>query len=187
MRFHVLLSTLIFLISAFFLAGTNLTAAPTLFDPPTIGGGGVTGGVEDDEPETFPNNSPEDLEDEQQAADDAGIDPTTIVSSGGGSGLVPDTLLNVTLKYVVLVDGTVIVGPKFHDGVEVLTHPVLAGGADVTAAGDIEFATGKGIVFVVDITRHSGHYEPSEDSVDHAADVLGEHFPVLGVTKDLDE
>jgi hypothetical protein len=65
-----------------------------------------------------------------------------------------------TALWAVLQDGSLAVMPKFVDGVEI-AHPVLSGGA---AQG----------YFGLEINNNSGHFLPSEESLQTGIDAFAE-------------
>lgn len=69
------------------------------------------------------------------------------------------------------VQRELIVAPQLKNGFEI-RHPVLAGGQDVLAAGELELVQGGGAKFVIDLTNKSGHYEPEPGCLDEAVRIL---------------
>ena len=76
---------------------------------------------------------------------------STIVNSG-------------TIKYVVTESGELIIAPHTVNGIEI-SHAVLSGGRPVLAAGQANIAASGGKMFGIDISRHSGHFMPLEESL----------------------
>jgi hypothetical protein len=77
------------------------------------------------------------------------------------------------LVFVVTVQRELIVAPQIMNGFEI-RHPVLAGGDEVLAAGELELVQEDGMKLVLDLTNKSGHYEPEADCLDVAVQVLEE-------------
>lgn len=75
------------------------------------------------------------------------------------------------LVFVVTVDRELIVAPQLHRGFEI-RHPVLAGGAPVAAAGELEVLDAGSVRVVLDLTNKSGHYEPDAACLTIATEVL---------------
>ena len=75
------------------------------------------------------------------------------------------------LVFVVTVQHELIVAPQLKNGFEI-RHPVLAGGQDVLAAGELELVQGGGAKFVIDLTNKSGHYEPEPGCLNAAVRIL---------------
>jgi hypothetical protein len=83
------------------------------------------------------------------------------------------------IKWVVLANGELRVVPKWVMGEEI-SHAVLSGGAPVQAAGEADIAGSAGHYVGTEIAPHSGHFLPSEASLETARDVfrqLGIEFP----------
>ncbi|RSM36956.1 hypothetical protein DMA12_38340 [Amycolatopsis balhimycina DSM 5908] len=100
------------------------------------------------------NRLPERLADELQQARELGVGPIELGTPkfrdliGAGA---------ITVKWAVLLDGRLVVIPKYVGTVE-LKHPVLSGGADVLSAGEATISGGGPGVFGLDINPTSGHY-----------------------------
>ena len=77
------------------------------------------------------------------------------------------------LVFVVRLDRALIVAPQLHRGFEV-RHPVLAGGAAVLAAGEIELVYFTDVRVVLDLTNKSGHYRPHASCLEVTVEVLVE-------------
>ena len=75
------------------------------------------------------------------------------------------------LVFVVTIQRELVVAPQIKSGFEI-RHPVLAGGRDVLAAGEIELVQGGGTKLVLDLTNKSGHYEPGPRCLDVAVKAL---------------
>jgi hypothetical protein len=78
------------------------------------------------------------------------------------------------LVFVVTIQRELIVAPQIKNGFEI-RHPVLAGGQNVLAAGELELVHGGDMKLVLTLTNKSGHYEPEPGCLDVAVQVL-EHF-----------
>jgi RHS repeat-associated protein len=117
----------------------------------------------------FENLMPEKLKDELADARELGVQPLR----PGEPGF--DEAVNAgTVKWVVTTDGDLLVVPKFVDGTEI-PHTVASGGAPVLAAGEAEIAGAGGKYIGVDINEHSGHYQPSPDSLQTGKDAFQSH------------
>lgn len=75
------------------------------------------------------------------------------------------------LVFVVTVERQLIVAPQLKNGFEI-RHPVLAGGEDVLAAGELDLVQGDGMKIVLELTNKSGHHEPAADCLETARQVL---------------
>lgn len=82
-----------------------------------------------------------------------------------GSPLFDEFIGAGRIKWAVLQDGTLATVPKFVSGHQI-SHAVISGGADVRAAGEADIAGTAGQYFGLDITNHSGHFLPSDASLD---------------------
>ncbi len=119
------------------------------------------------EPETYTNRLPDEFADEMAAAKAAKV---TAVSCPGDEfdELVAE---GERLVFVVTIQRELVVAPQIKNGFEI-RHPVLAGGRDVLAAGEIELVHGGDAKFVLDLTNKSGHYEPDPGCLDAAVKIL---------------
>jgi hypothetical protein len=99
------------------------------------------------------------LPEELAAAARVGAKPITF-GAKGTSGIVNSG----TIKYVVTESGELIISPHTLNGVEI-SHAVLSGGRPVLAAGQANIAASGGKMFGIDISRHSGHFMPLEESL----------------------
>lgn len=73
--------------------------------------------------------------------------------------------------FVVTIQRELIVAPQTKNGFEI-RHPVLAGGQDVLAAGELELVHGGNTKLVLELTNKSGHYQPQPRCLDVAVQVL---------------
>jgi hypothetical protein len=125
--------------------------------------------------ELFSNKMPEMLDQELATAERLGVEPTAAGSAGFDSALSMGTI-----KWAVLEDGTLVVTPKFVDGVEIY-HSVLSGGAPVRAAGEADVAgSAETGYYGLGIDNHSGHFLPSQESLQIGIDAFnaaGIQFP----------
>ena len=83
------------------------------------------------------------------------------------------------IKWAVTEAEQLSVVPKWVGGVEI-SHAVLVGGQPVLAAGEADVAVGGGRLFGIEITSHSGHYQPDLESVEigrAAFAAIGVDFP----------
>ena len=81
-----------------------------------------------------------------------------------------------TIKWVVTEAGELLISPHSVGGSEI-SHAVIAGGRPVLAAGQAEIAGSGGAYIGLSITNHSGHYMPSEGSLQVGIDA----FAALGI------
>jgi hypothetical protein len=115
-----------------------------------------------DDPETFPNQKPDDLEDEKEAADGVGAKPVKVTDDS------VKTMVNEgKIKFVVKKNGDLIVCQHTINTVEI-SHAVLADGEDVLTAGEADISHGDGKFVGISIDNNSGHYKPSEESLEIA-------------------
>ncbi|SEF35775.1 hypothetical protein SAMN05421837_108370 [Amycolatopsis pretoriensis] len=100
------------------------------------------------------NRLPERLDDELRQARELGIEPVELGTQEFrhliGAG-------DVAVKWAVLLDGRLVVIPKYVGSVE-LKHPVLSGGADVLDAGEAVINGAGPGTFGININLNSGHY-----------------------------
>jgi hypothetical protein len=110
----------------------------------------------------FPNQLPKSLAEELRTAERLGVKP---IAPDGTQAF--DNLINTgeKLKWAVLEDGTLVVVPKYVQGVEI-SHSVLSRGAAVRAAGEAEIAGAGGRYYGLSINNHSGHFRPSAESLE---------------------
>jgi hypothetical protein len=127
-------------------------------------GDGGTGGGSDHE--TFPNTMPENLAEEQELAKELGVTPLQVGQPGF------DEIINEgPVKWVVTADGKLWIIPKYVSEAEI-AHSVIANGGDVIAAGEADIAGSNGQYVGLDITNHSGHYLPSQGSLEIAKKIF---------------
>ncbi|MEU6760877.1 DUF6531 domain-containing protein [Streptomyces sp. NPDC046853] len=123
----------------------------------------------------YPNQMPESLDAELADAARAGVRP---VRPGDPDF---DTIINSgQIKWAVNLDGELVVMPRNVPGVDELKHPVLTGGDDVLAAGHADVAGSQGGYFGVALDNDSGHYLPSNASLQVGRDA----FERAGITFD---
>ncbi|GGX19887.1 type IV secretion protein Rhs [Streptomyces malachitofuscus] len=108
---------------------------------------------------TYENQMPEELERELDEADRLGVRPLRVGDSG-----FDEAINSGTIKWVVDQNGDLLVMPKTLPGVE-LKHPVLTRGGPVQTAGEAEIAGADGSYIGLVINNNSGHYKPSQDSL----------------------
>ncbi|MFJ2058719.1 putative T7SS-secreted protein [Streptomyces sp. NPDC087908] len=108
----------------------------------------------------FHNRMPEELERELADAERLGVKPMRVGDPG-----FDDVINSGTVKWAVTEEGELVFIPKHVQGVE-LKHPVLTNGAPVRAAGEAEIAGGSGNYFGMEINNQSGHYWPSQESLE---------------------
>ncbi len=124
--------------------------------------------------ETFPNTMPENLEEEQALAKELGVTPVQVGQPGF------DKIINEgDIKWVVTVDGELWIIPHTV-GNDEIKHSIITNGGDVIAAGDANIAGSNGQYIGIDISNNSGHYLPSEESLEIAKKIFesyGIKFP----------
>ncbi|MDX2562516.1 DUF6531 domain-containing protein [Streptomyces sp. TX20-6-3] len=108
----------------------------------------------------FHNQMPEELERELADAERLGVKPMRVGDPG-----FDDVINSGTVKWAVTEEGELVFIPKNVQGIE-LKHPVLTNGAPVRAAGEAEIAGGSGNYFGMEINNQSGHYWPSQESLE---------------------
>jgi hypothetical protein len=69
-----------------------------------------------------------------------------------------------TVKWAVTLASNLVLMPKHVRGVEI-AHTVLTGGMPVLAAGEAEIVGAAGTYALIEINRHSGHYQPDAASL----------------------
>lgn len=69
-----------------------------------------------------------------------------------------------TVKWAVTLANELVLIPKFVRSVEI-AHTALTGGAPVLAAGEAEIVGAAGNYALLEINRHSGHYQPDAASL----------------------
>ncbi|MGW7135597.1 putative T7SS-secreted protein [Streptomyces xanthophaeus] len=108
----------------------------------------------------FDNRMPGELADELADAERLGVKPIRAGDAG-----FDDIINSGTVKWAVTEEGELVFIPKHVQGTE-LKHPVLTNGAPVRAAGEAEIAGSSGNYFGMEINNQSGHYWPSQESLD---------------------
>ncbi|MEU4732166.1 putative T7SS-secreted protein [Streptomyces sp. NPDC023588] len=108
----------------------------------------------------FHNRQPDELADELADAERLGVKPIRVGDEG-----FDDIINSGTVKWAVTEEGELVFIPKHVQGTE-LKHPVLTNGAPVRAAGEAEIAGSGGNYFGMEINNQSGHYWPSQESLD---------------------
>ncbi|MFF8275430.1 putative T7SS-secreted protein [Streptomyces lateritius] len=108
----------------------------------------------------FHNRMPDELEGELADAERLGVKPIRVGDEG-----FDDVINSGTVKWAVTQEGELVFIPKHIQGTE-LKHPVLTNGAPVRAAGEAEIAGGGGNYFGMEINNQSGHYWPSQESLE---------------------
>ncbi|MFD7782287.1 putative T7SS-secreted protein [Streptomyces nojiriensis] len=108
----------------------------------------------------FDNRMPDQLADELADAERLGVKPIRAGDDG-----FDDMINSGTVKWAVTEQGELVFIPKHVQGTE-LKHPVLTNGAPVRAAGEAEIAGSGGNYFGMEINNQSGHYWPSQESLD---------------------
>ncbi|MGH1387329.1 RHS repeat-associated core domain-containing protein [Kordia sp.] len=122
----------------------------------------------------FPNLMPESLDYELARAEKLGVEVMGLNSKG-----FDDMVVNGPIKFVVDSNGEMQLMSKFVDGEEI-SHAVLTKGRNVLTAGELMLAGSKEIgYFVLDISNHSGHFQPSEKSLQIAKDALKNELNIL--------
>ncbi|HLP91156.1 MAG TPA: DUF4157 domain-containing protein [Nostocaceae cyanobacterium] len=108
----------------------------------------------------FPNQLPERLQSELKLANRLGVKPVKF----GDPNF--DSIINEgTIKWAVTTDNELVIIPK-NVGNSEISHSVLSGGKPVLAAGEAEIVGGSGQYLLLEINNHSGHYQPTGDSLD---------------------
>ncbi|MEU8895484.1 hypothetical protein [Nocardia sp. NPDC048505] len=111
----------------------------------------------------FSNKMKNELESELADADAAGIFPITPAADSF------DDLINTgeRIKWAVTLDGELLVIPHDVPGFGEVPHSVLVREGKVMAAGEASIGGDKGMgYFGLEITPHSGHFQPSLESMD---------------------
>ncbi|RNL85786.1 polymorphic toxin-type HINT domain-containing protein [Halostreptopolyspora alba] len=108
----------------------------------------------------FDNQKPGELDEELAQAERLDVEPMRVTDGG-----FEELANSGRLKWAVTTDGELFVIPKWKNGQE-LSHTVLTGGKPVRAAGETDIAGADGNYFGLEIDNHSGHYQPSPESVE---------------------
>ncbi|PJI95128.1 intein [Luteimicrobium subarcticum] len=109
----------------------------------------------------FANSMPHSLERELALADRLGVVPIA-----PGSGAFDDAISEGTVKWAVREDKSLVIIPKHVHGQEI-SHSTLTRGGPVLAAGEADIAgTAADGYLGLEINYHSGHFLPSETSLD---------------------
>lgn len=113
--------------------------------------------------ETFSNQLPEKLEEEKDFANAIGVEPIR-ADHPGFSELVDS---GEPLIWAIDVQGNLV----FSLGT--INHSVLVDGGPVISAGEVNLVSdGQGGYVIVDINNRSGHYQPSEESLEIAVEIF---------------
>jgi filamentous hemagglutinin len=112
--------------------------------------------------EGFDNQLPDELSNELGHAESLGVTPIDANDKGFG-----DLVNSGTVIWTVDTEGNLNFGPN------TVNHTVLTGGGPVISAGEAEIvADENGGYILLDINNQSGHYQPSESSLEQALDVF---------------
>jgi hypothetical protein len=121
----------------------------------------------------FDNRMADRLAGELERADALGIRPITPEAANF------DDLVNADrIKWAVTTDGELRIVPYMGPDLQEVPHSVLTRGAPVLAAGEADIAAAGGIRVGSAITPHSGHFQPSLESLE----VGREAFARYGIT-----
>ena len=120
---------------------------------------------------TFPNTLPDRLADETELAKELGVTPVQVGQPGFDKAINED---DGQVKWVITKDGELWIIPKYVDNQEI-AHSVIANGGDVIAAGEATIAGSDGSYIGLEITNHSGHYQPSVESLNVAREIFKEY------------
>jgi hypothetical protein len=115
----------------------------------------------------FPNQLSDRLEDELELADDLGVRPMN-PGQAGFEAMIRD---EGKLKWAITPDGSILMMPHTVQGVEI-PHTALTRGGPVLSAGEADIAGYNGVYLGLEISNHSGHYQPSRASLDFAVRVF---------------
>ncbi|WP_325052773.1 DUF6531 domain-containing protein [Streptomyces triticirhizae] len=128
----------------------------------------------------FDNKMANNLDNELRVADNLGVTPVR-----PGTQAFDDVIGGGQVKWAVLENGDLVVVPKFVQGTEI-AHPVLSRGNPVQAAGEANIAGDMELgYFGLDISNHSGHFQPDADSLQVGLDAFsnaGIAFPEAGIS-----
>jgi hypothetical protein len=125
---------------------------------------------------TFPNQLAGRLDGELQYANKLGVKP-----AAPGTREFDEMIGNGTVKWAVRQDGSLVAVSKNVDGAaDEISHSVLSNGDNVRAAGEADIAgSADEGYFGLEISRHSGHFQPDEQSLQVGLDAFSEagiHF-----------
>ncbi|GAB1539968.1 hypothetical protein NUACC21_26370 [Scytonema sp. NUACC21] len=83
-----------------------------------------------------------------------------------------ETAINAgTVKWAVTQEGELFIVPKYVQGHEI-SHTVLTNGEPVLAAGEADITGFDGYYYLLNINNHSGHYQPSLNSLNIGRDAF---------------
>ncbi|SDW83062.1 RHS repeat-associated core domain-containing protein [Saccharopolyspora shandongensis] len=117
----------------------------------------------------FPNQMPDTLDQELALAEQLGVSPTS-----PGTPEFDSMINDGQIKWAVTEDGELRAIPKHVNGQEI-SHSVLTNGNPVQAAGEANIAGGNGGYFGLEVNNHSGHFRPSDSSLDVGRDAFRQH------------
>ncbi|GAB2918521.1 DUF6531 domain-containing protein [Streptomyces mayteni] len=128
----------------------------------------------------FENQLPGNLAGELRLADGLGVTPLR-----PGSAAFDEAINSDAVKWAVTESGDLVVIPKYAQGQEI-SHSVLTRGNPVRAAGEANLAGDSSLgYFGLEISNHSGHFMPDNDSLQVGLDAFSEAgiaFPESGVS-----
>ena len=117
----------------------------------------------------YPNQMPLLLQGELADAASVGARPIRFGDPGFN-----EAVNSGTVKFVVTLDGEVVITPHTIRGMEI-PHSVLSDGQPVLAAGEAEIAVVDGNYVGINISNHSGHFMPAPESLQVAREAFANH------------
>lgn len=108
----------------------------------------------------YPNLLPETLAEEAALATQLGV-KSFGVKSAEFAKIVKEGEI---IKWAVTEKGELLMIPKIAQGREI-SHAIITGGKSVVAAGEAQIAGMSGKYILLDISNHSGHFQPSAATV----------------------
>ncbi|WP_159280696.1 RHS repeat domain-containing protein [Tenacibaculum maritimum] len=124
--------------------------------------------------DVWKNLMPNSLKSELDRAAELGVEVM-----GLGSSKFDDMIVEGPLKFIVDKNGSMKIMNKFKNGEEI-SHAVLSKGESVLAAGEMMLAGSKKTgYFVLEITNHSGHFQPDLKSLEIAKEALKDGIDIL--------
>lgn len=116
----------------------------------------------------FPNQLPELLNAELETAESAGV--VRVRANSPAFATLVET--GETLIWAIDEEGVLFVAPQTAAG-ETINHSILTAGAPVLSAGEISIIeSGRGGYVILDINNSSGHFRPSDSSLEWAKGIF---------------
>ncbi|AXX31222.1 hypothetical protein APASM_3857 [Actinosynnema pretiosum subsp. pretiosum] len=119
--------------------------------------------------QTWPNLMKNSLDQELAFADRLGVKP----AAPGTAAFDAALSTGETVKWAVRLDGSLVIVPKNVVGAGEISHTVLTRGESVLAAGEASIVgSADAGYFGLEITRHSGHFQPGPETLQIGLDAF---------------